>query len=74
MNVFGSTSRNTEKKFETSIFGQKPYHKTLYIESNREKDPNMKIISSELQTYLIQLVSEKQLQKLISIMNLTIQV
>ena len=42
INVFGSTSGNNENKIDTSIFVQKPYLRTNYIESNIEEDLDMK--------------------------------
>ena len=42
MNVFGSTWVNSSKTFDTSIFLQKPYLRTTYIESNFEENIDMK--------------------------------
>ena len=36
MNVFGNSSNNSEHKIDTSLFVQKPYLRTNYIESNIE--------------------------------------
>ena len=38
INVFGNSSNNSEQKTDTSIFVQKPYLRTNYIESNIEED------------------------------------
>ena len=39
INVFGnSNSSNSEKRIHTSIFAQKPYLGTIYVESNIEED------------------------------------
>ena len=39
INVFGnSNSNNSEQKIDTSLFVQKPYLRTNYIESNIEED------------------------------------
>ena len=35
--VFGSSSDNSDNKTDTSLFVQKPYLRTNYIESNIEK-------------------------------------
>ena len=42
INVFGNSSNNSEHKNDTSLFVQKPYLRTNYIESNLEEDINMK--------------------------------
>ena len=34
VNVFGNSSNNTNNKIDTSLFVQKPYLKTNYIEAN----------------------------------------
>ena len=41
-NVFGNTSNNSEQKTDTSLFVQKPYLKTNYIEANIEEDIDLK--------------------------------
>ena len=42
-NVFGnSNSNNSDNKFDTSLFVQKPYLRTNYIESNIEEDIDLK--------------------------------
>ena len=38
INVFGDSSNNSEQKIDTSLFVQKPYLRTNYIESNFEED------------------------------------
>ena len=40
-NAFRSSSSNSENKIETSLFVQKPYLRTNYLESNKE-DINLK--------------------------------
>ena len=42
MNVFGNSSNNSEQKIDTSLFVQKPYFRTNYIESNIEEDIDLK--------------------------------
>ena len=43
INVFGnSNSNNSDNKIDTSLFVQKPYLRTNYIESNIEEDINLK--------------------------------
>ena len=43
INVFGnSNSNNSDNKIDTSIFVQKPYLRTNYIESNIEEDIDLK--------------------------------
>ena len=42
MNVFGNFSHDNNKKIDTSIFVQKPYLRTNYIESNIEEDKDLK--------------------------------
>ena len=37
-NVFGNSSKNSDNKIDTSLFVQKPYLRTNYIESNIEED------------------------------------
>ena len=36
INVFGNSSNNSEHKIDTSLFVQKPYLRTNYIEANIE--------------------------------------
>ena len=38
INVFGNSSNNSDNKIDTSLFVQKPYLRTNYIESNIEED------------------------------------
>ena len=40
--VFGNSSNNSEQKLDTSLFVQKPYLRTNYIESNIEEDIDLK--------------------------------
>ena len=42
INVFGNTSNNSEHKIDTSLFVQKPYLRTNYIEANIEEDIDLK--------------------------------
>ena len=42
INVFGNSSNNSDNKIDTSLFVQKPYLKTNYIESNIEEDIDLK--------------------------------
>ena len=42
INVFGNSSNNSEQKNDTSLFVQKPYLRTNYIESNIEEDIDLK--------------------------------
>ena len=42
INVFGNSANNSEQKIDTSIFVQKPYLRTNYIESNIEEDIDLK--------------------------------
>ena len=43
INVFGNSSNNNnDNKIDTSLFVQKPYLRTNYIESNIEEDINLK--------------------------------
>ena len=42
INVFGNNSNFSDKKIDTSLFVQKPYLRTNYIESNIEEDIDLK--------------------------------
>ena len=42
MNVFGNFSNNSDDKIDTSLFVQKPYLRTNYIETNIEEDIDLK--------------------------------
>ena len=42
INVFGNSSNNSVNKIDTSLFVQKPYLRTNYIESNIEEDIDLK--------------------------------
>ena len=42
INVFGNSSNNSDKKTDTSLFVQKPYLRSNYIESNIEEDIDLK--------------------------------
>ena len=42
INVFGNSSNHSDNKIDTSMFVQKPYLRTNYIESNIEEDIDLK--------------------------------
>ena len=42
INVFGNSSSNSENKIDTSLFIQKSYLRTNYLESSIEEDIDMK--------------------------------
>ena len=42
INVFGNSSNNSDNKIDTSLFVQKPYLRTKYIEANIEEDIDLK--------------------------------
>ena len=42
INVFGSSSLDNNNKIDTSLFVQKPYLRTTYLESNIEEDIDLK--------------------------------
>ena len=42
INVFGNSSNNSDNKIDISLFVQKPYLRTNYIESNIEEDIDLK--------------------------------
>ena len=42
INVFGNSSNNSDNNIDTSLFVQKPYLRTNYIESNIEEDIDLK--------------------------------
>ena len=42
INVFGNSSNNSEHKIDVSLFVQKPYLRTNFIESNIEEDIDLK--------------------------------
>ena len=42
INVFGNSSNNSEQKIDTSLFVQKPYLRTNYIEANIQEDIDLK--------------------------------
>ena len=42
INVFGDSSNNFDNKIDTSIFVQKPYLRSNYMESNIEEDTDLK--------------------------------
>ena len=42
INVFGNSSNNSDDKIDTSLFVQKLYLRTNYMESNIEEDIDLK--------------------------------
>ena len=66
INEFGN-SNNSENRIDTSLFVQKPYLRTKYIESNIEEDINLKN-QYTIKNYQILLAYEKQLQKIMLIL------
>ena len=42
INVFGNSSSNSDSKIDTSLFVQKPYLRSNYIEANIEEDIDKK--------------------------------
>ena len=42
INVFGNSSNNSDNKIDTSLFVQKPFLRTNYIEANIEEDIDLK--------------------------------
>ena len=42
INVFGSSSNNSDNKIDTSMFVQKPYLRHNYIEADIEEDIDLK--------------------------------
>ena len=42
INVFGNSSNNSNKKIDTKLFVQKPYLRTIYIESDIEENIDLK--------------------------------
>ena len=40
--VFGNSSNNSDSKIDTSLFVQKPFRRTNYIEANIEEDIDLK--------------------------------
>ena len=42
INVFGNSSHGNNNKFDTTLFVQKPYLRSNYIESNIEEDIDLK--------------------------------
>ena len=75
INVFGNSNSNNDNgnKIDTSLFVQKPYLRTNYIEANIEEDIDLKN-HLELKIYPILLALEKQLQKIMLIIYSTILV
>ena len=71
INVFASTSGIDEKKTDASLFVQKPYLRTNYIESNTEEDIDME---NQIKIGILSdpLALEKLFRKILMIINLTI--
>ena len=42
INVFGNSSNSSDNKIDTSLFVQKPFLRTNYLESNIEEDIDLK--------------------------------
>ena len=42
INVFGNSSNNSDNKIDTSLFVQKPYLRTNYIEADIQEDIDLK--------------------------------
>ena len=42
INVFGNSSNDNDKKIDASLFVQKPYLRTIYIESNIKENIDLK--------------------------------
>ena len=42
LKVFGNFSNNSDNKIDTSLFVQKPYLRTSYVEANIEEDLDLK--------------------------------
>ena len=42
INLFGNFSHDTNNKIDTSLFAQKPYLRTDYMEANIEEDNDLK--------------------------------
>ena len=57
INVFGNSSNNSDNKIDTSLFVQRPYLRSDYIEANIEEDIDLKF-NREVKIYLILLVYE----------------
>ena len=43
INVFRNTSNNSQNKIDTSLFVQKHFPRSIYIEANIEEDIDLKI-------------------------------
>ena len=41
-NVFGDSCHDDSNKIDTSLFVKKPFLRTIYIESNKEEDIDLK--------------------------------
>ena len=63
INVFGNSSNNSVNKIDKSLFEQKPYLRSNYIEINIEEDIDLKKINLESNIYIFLSANTKQLQK-----------
>ena len=63
INVSGNSSNNSDKKIDTSLFVQKPYLRTNYIEADIEEDIDLKS-QFRIKNLPDPIVLEKQLQKI----------
>ena len=67
IDVFGNShSNDSGNKIDTSIFVQKPYLRTNYIETNIEENINLKV-NTEYKMYLILLAYEMLVVKIMLI-------
>ena len=64
--VFGDSSNIQENKNDTGLLVQKPYLRTNFIETNIEENIDLKN-QKESKKYLMLLVFQKQLQKIMLI-------
>ena len=71
--VFGNSNNSNDNKIDTSLFVQKPYLRTNYIEANIEEDIDLKI-NIKLKIYLIQLTYKMLVPKIMLIVYSTILV
>ena len=72
INVFGNSTNSFENKNDISLFVQKQYLRTTFLESNIEVDIDLKKQYKKLKIYLIQIALEKQHQKITLILSLVI--
>ena len=72
--IFGNSSNDSDNKIDTSLFVQKPYLRTNYMETAFEEDIDLKNQYKKLKVYLVLLVSEKLVLKIMLIIYSTILV